>query len=63
VSLVPMHGPAEGVTTEGLVYALRGETLNAGSSRGTSNVFADPEAAISVGRGVLLAVRPAPSFA
>jgi thiamine pyrophosphokinase len=62
VSLVPMHGPAEGVTTEGLVYALRGETLNAGSSRGTSNVFAEPEAAISVGRGVLLAVRPAPSF-
>lgn len=61
VSLVPMHGPAESVTTEGLVYALRGETLGAGSSRGTSNVFAEPEAAISVERGVLLAVRPAPS--
>lgn len=58
VSLVAMHGSAVGVTTEGLVYPLRGETLAAGSSRGVSNVFADPEARIAVERGVLLAVRP-----
>jgi thiamine pyrophosphokinase len=57
VSLIPMHGPAAGVTTEGLVYPLRAETLEAGSSRGVSNVFAEPEVRIAVERGVLLAVR------
>jgi thiamine pyrophosphokinase len=56
VSLVAMHGPAEGVTTEGLVYPLRGETLEAGSTRGVSNVFAEPEVRITVERGVLLAL-------
>ena len=30
VSLLPLHGAAEGVTTEGLEYPLRGETLPAG---------------------------------
>jgi thiamine pyrophosphokinase len=59
VSLVPMHGPAVNVRTEGLAYALRGETLEPGSSRGTSNLFADPEATITLESGVLLAVRPA----
>ncbi len=56
VSLVAMHGPAEGVTTEGLAYPLRGETLEAGSTRGVSNVFAAPEARIVVERGVVLAL-------
>ena len=36
VSLLPLHGPAEGVTTEGLAYPLAEETLEAGSSRGVS---------------------------
>jgi thiamine pyrophosphokinase len=58
ISLFALHGPAEGVVTDGLVYPLRGETLEPGSSRGTSNVFATAEARISVARGVLLAVRP-----
>ena len=58
ISLFAQHGPAAGVTTEGLVYALRSETLVPGSSRGISNVFAAPEARISVADGVLLAVRP-----
>ena len=30
VSLLPVHGPAEGVTTSGLEYPLRGETLPGG---------------------------------
>jgi thiamine pyrophosphokinase len=63
VSLVPVHGPAVGVRTDGLRYALRDETLDAGSSRGTSNVFAEPEATISLERGVLLAIRPPASLA
>ena len=61
VSLIPVHGPALGVTTEGLAYPLHGETLEAGSSRGISNVFGGPEARISLESGVLLAIRPAAS--
>jgi thiamine pyrophosphokinase len=57
VSLLPL-GRVEGVTTEGLVYPLRGETLEAGTSRGVSNVFEDEEAHVFLERGVLLAIRP-----
>jgi len=60
LSLLPLHGAAAGVTTEGLEYPLRGETLGAGTSRGVSNVFCASEARITVERGCLLAVRPAP---
>lgn len=58
VSLFALHGPAEGVRTEGLAYPLAGETLEPGSSRGVSNVFTRETGRISVGRGVVLAVCP-----
>ncbi len=58
VTLLAAGGPAEGVRTEGLVYPLLGETLEPGSSRGVSNVFAEPTARVAVERGVLLAIRP-----
>lgn len=58
ISLLAVHGPAKGVVTDGLVYALRRETLEPGSSRGVSNVFAGPQARIALEEGVLLAVRP-----
>jgi thiamine pyrophosphokinase len=58
LSLLAVHGAAEGVVTEGLRYPLNGETLDPGSSRGVSNVFEGSEARIAVARGVLLAVRP-----
>ena len=58
VSLLPLHGRAEGVVTKGLRYPLRGETLEPGSSRGVSNVFAEARAHVRVGRGTLLAIRP-----
>lgn len=61
ISLFSVHGPASGVVTEGLVYPLRGETLEPGSSRGLSNVFAEPEARVAVEDGVVLAVRPSGS--
>ena len=61
ISLLPLHGPAVEVTTSGLAYPLNGETLTPGSSRGSSNVFAEREARVSVERGVLLAVRPGES--
>lgn len=58
VTLLPLGGPAEGVTTEGLEYPLSGETLERGSSRGVSNVFTAAGVRVTVERGVLLAVRP-----
>ncbi|MGH3003631.1 MAG: thiamine diphosphokinase [Gaiellaceae bacterium] len=58
VSLFALHGAAVGVVTEGLVYPLRGETLEPGSSRGLSNVFARDGARVALERGVLLAIRP-----
>ncbi|MEA3056028.1 MAG: thiamine pyrophosphokinae, partial [Actinomycetota bacterium] len=58
VSLLAVGGPATGVRTEGLEYPLRGEQLDAGSTRGVSNVFAAPSAAVSLENGVLLAVQP-----
>jgi thiamine pyrophosphokinase len=58
ISLLAVHGPARGIVTDGLVYPLHGETLEPGSSRGISNVFAALEARIALERGVLLAVRP-----
>jgi thiamine pyrophosphokinase len=61
VSLLALGGAATGVVTEGLLYPLRGETLEPGSSRGVSNVFTVGEARISISGGVLAAVRPGTS--
>lgn len=58
LSLLPVHGPAVAVTTSGLRYPLRGESLHAGSTRGVSNVFEQSEATITLADGVLLAVQP-----
>jgi thiamine pyrophosphokinase len=58
VTLLALGGRANGVTTDGLEYALRDEALEAGSSRGVSNLFAGAEARVSVTSGVLLAIRP-----
>ncbi|HVU78859.1 MAG TPA: thiamine diphosphokinase [Gaiellaceae bacterium] len=58
VSLFAVHGPAHRVSTRGLLYPLSGETLEPGSSRGTSNRFVEREARVEVAGGVLLAVRP-----
>lgn len=58
LSLHAVHGAARGVVTEGLRYPLVVETLEPGSSRGVSNVFAEPAARVSLDDGVLLAIRP-----
>ena len=57
ISLFALGGRAEGVTTSGLAYPLAGEPLEPGSSRGVSNLFHDPEARVTVDRGVVLAMR------
>jgi thiamine pyrophosphokinase len=61
VTLLAVNGRAEGVRTEGLAFPLRRETLEPGSSRGVSNVFADSAARIFLEHGVLLAIRPGES--
>jgi thiamine pyrophosphokinase len=58
VTLLALGGPAHGVTTVGLEYSLLDETLQPGSSRGVSNVFAGEEAGVRAASGVLLAIRP-----
>jgi thiamine pyrophosphokinase len=58
LTLLPAHGAAEGVRTDGLAYPLRGETLAAGSTRGVSNVFVESTARVALERGVLLAILP-----
>jgi thiamine pyrophosphokinase len=58
LTLLPAHGVAEGVRTAGLAYPLQGETLDAGSTRGVSNIFVERTARLALERGVLLAIRP-----
>ena len=56
VSLLPIGGPAEGVTTRGLRWPLDGETLPAGSTRGISNQIDGVPTLIAVQRGTLLTI-------
>jgi thiamine pyrophosphokinase len=58
VSLLPVHGPAYGVRTDGLLYPLVDEDLPVGTTRGVSNVFIGERASVSLDAGVLLAVQP-----
>jgi len=60
VSLLPFGGDAEGITTRGLRYPLRGEPLRMGPARGLSNVRVEAGASVTLGAGRLLLVeRPA----
>ncbi len=58
VTLVPMHGGARKVHTEGLRWRLHGDDLPAGSTRGVSNELTGTDAWVVVGEGVLLPVQP-----
>jgi thiamine pyrophosphokinase len=65
VSLLPMGGEVAGITTHGLRYALRDESLVVGPARGLSNVRELPDARVTVGSGRLLVVEtaaPAPGL-
>ena len=56
LSLIPIGGDASGISTEGLVYPLKRETLAFGASRGVSNVMRADAAQITVQTGRLLLV-------
>jgi thiamine pyrophosphokinase len=54
VTLLPVKGDAEGVTTQGLRFSLRDETLRFGRARGLSNEVASLPATVTVRKGSLL---------
>ena len=56
VSLIPLLGDCQGVTTVGLKWGLRGDSLQAGSSRGVSNVMLGKSARVSLKKGCLLVI-------
>lgn len=58
LTLLPLGGPVDGVRTGGLRWPLRGERLDAGTTRGVSNELTEPVATVSLDAGVLLAVQP-----
>lgn len=58
VSLIPVGGPADGVTTAGLRWVLSRERLEVGSGRGISNEMTVAVAEVSVEAGSLLVVQP-----
>ncbi len=53
LSLLPLGGDATGITTTGLVYPLRDETLHFGLTRGVSNEFDGETATVSLQTGLL----------
>jgi len=57
VSLVPVSRCVQGVTTDGLRYPLKGETLYRAAGRGVSNQVGHPQAKLEFTSGVLLVVQ------
>lgn len=56
VTLLPVGGDAQGVTTDGLRYPLNDEELRFGASRGLSNVIERAGASVWLAGGTLLVV-------
>lgn len=56
VSLIPISGDAQGVTTSGLEYPLQDESLYLGATRGVSNRLLAEEATVQVKRGRLICI-------
>jgi thiamine pyrophosphokinase len=57
LSLIPLAGDANGITTQGLEYPLKEENIQFGSTRGISNVFLGESASVKLEAGMLLCVR------
>ena len=58
VSLVPLGGPAHGVSTRGLRWELTGETLAPLASRGVSNVPLTDTFSVTVDEGRVAVIQP-----
>jgi thiamine pyrophosphokinase len=61
VTLLPMAGAVEGVTTRDLRYPLHAETLIPGPARGLSNELLDASASVTTVRGRLLVIHTRPA--
>ena len=57
ISLIPLSAQAEGVCTRGLRWALNGEALELGDTRGISNEPVAEQAGVSIDGGLLLVTR------
>ena len=60
LTLLALGGPAVGVTTDGLRWPLRAETLQPGSTRGVSNEIVSGPVHVQLSAGSLLVVGPGP---
>lgn len=58
LSLLPLSGPAVGVRTSGLEWALSGDTLGSGRARGVSNRAILPTVSVSLTEGCLAVIAP-----
>ncbi len=56
LSILPIKGNLEGITTEGLMYSLNNETLYFGECRGNSNEISDDFCKITVKKGMGIVV-------
>ena len=56
ISLLPFDDDVNGITTSGLEYPLKNESLVKGPARGISNVISEPPAKISVKEGRLVVI-------
>ena len=57
LSIIPINGDAEGVTTQGLEYPLNNETLYFAGTRGISNVMTENKCTISLKKGMALIIK------
>ncbi|WP_420642725.1 thiamine diphosphokinase [Candidatus Leptofilum sp.] len=57
VSLIPLVGDVQGVTTSGLQWPLHEETLFVGQARGVSNHLTAEKATVAVQNGLLLCIQ------
>lgn len=56
ISLLPLEGDAEGITTHGLEYTLHDQPLFYGAARGLSNTMVTGTVRVEITRGLVLAV-------
>ena len=56
LSLIPLNGDVQGVSTDKLEYPLKSETLHFGSTRGVSNVLIQNSATVKLEQGWLVCI-------
>jgi thiamine pyrophosphokinase len=56
VSLIPIQGTTQGITTCGLEYPLEDDTLDFGAARGVSNVLIGDHATVQLKHGFLICI-------